>query len=357
METIIFLFALLTTPTDKIICEMWTRAITQTDMMTSCGTLKLEGYRVDVYALDMSLQCSKPATDLPNIVEVCELAGTLDQYIIRMVQPGFSELACMVESEYQDKPSAQEIADQCPWVSTDYIVQASGSRAKEAAFACRMDALPVGNGLYDQPASVADLYTADDLTWLAGQLIWNGTVKTQCDHAGVNSKTLIATPCGNAAARPTVIEWQNQFDTEIYTAALAYNVPARLLKRLMIIESQFWPYYEGEAGETGIMQITDNGLDTMLRFDRAIDPEYLSRDEINKLWARVLTRETFTCRACKMEDALQHIKDTMPYYARLLAAFHCRAVTINPALTGPDAWRQSVVDYNGSWEYLLKVEQ
>jgi hypothetical protein len=181
-------------------------------------------------------------------------------------------------------------------------------------------------------------------------------VKTQCDSA-VNPKTLIATPCGNAAARNAVLAWQNQFNAEIFNAAIAYNVPARLLKRLMMIESQFWPYYEGDAGETGIMQITDNGLDTLLRFDRVIDPAYLNHDDENKLWSRVLTRETFVCRTCRMEVALAHIKNTMPYYARLLAAFHCRAVTINPALVDTDSWRQSVVDYNGSWEYLLRIEQ
>jgi hypothetical protein len=336
---------------------MWTRAITQADMMTSCGTLKLEGYRVDVYSLTMQLQCSKPATDLPNIKAVCGLNGALDEYIIRLVEPAFSEIICMVESEHEDAPTAQEIADQCPGVGNAYVVKSAGSRAKEAsAFACRIDALPVGDGLYDQPVDASALSTDDDLTWLAGQLIWNGTVKAGCDSA-VNPKTLTATPCGNAAARGVVLAWQNQFDAEIFKAAQAYNVPARLLKRMMIVESQMWPYYEGDAGETGIMQVTDNGLDTLLRFDQDIDPEYLSRDEINQLWARALTRETFTCRACKMEDALQHIKDTMPYYARLLAAFHCRAVTVNPALVGPDAWRQSVVDYNGSGDYLLKVEQ
>jgi hypothetical protein len=105
------------------------------------------------------------------------------------------------------------------------------------------------------------------------------------------------------------------------------------------------------------MQLTDNGLDTLLRFDRVIDPEYLGRDALDQLWSRAVTREIFICRNCRMEETLQHIKNTMPYYARLLAAFHCRAVTVNPALTGADAWRQSVVDFNGSGEYLLKVEQ
>jgi hypothetical protein len=41
----------------------------------------------------------------------------------------------------------------------------------------------------------------------------------------------------------------------------------------------------------------------------------------------------------------------------LIAAYQCRAVTINPALVGNDTWRQSVVDYNGSADYLGRIEQ
>jgi hypothetical protein len=126
---------------------------------------------------------------------------------------------------------------------------------------------------------------------------------------------------------------------------------------MIMIESQFWPFYNGAAGEIGIMQVTDNGLDTLLRFDRSLDPHYLSRTDDGKLWSRYAAREIFMCRNCNIHEATDHIKITMDYYARLLAAFHCRAVTINPALTGADEWRQTVVDYNGSGEYLLRIEQ
>lgn len=359
MTTLIFLFAILSAPTDRIICDLWTRAITQADMLAACGSLKLEGYRVDVYSLEMVFICSKPATSLPRIAEDCALESPLDHYVLRMVEPGYTTLLCMVASDTEETPTEAEIAEQCPGV-TNYVVEFAGSRqSKEAEeFSCPARDLPLGFGLYDQAMDADDLYTDVELTWLAGQLIWNGRVKvTTCEGSSGANTDKIATPCGYLSAHDDVLMWQNQFNTDIYSTAIAWDVPARLLKRMMMIESQFWPYYTGADGETGIMQVTDNGLDTLLRFDRAIDPDYLVRDDENKLWSRAITRQTFECPNCRLEEAIQHIKNTMPYYARLLAAYHCRAVTVNPALTGADAWRQTVVDYNGSANYILKVEQ
>jgi len=138
-------------------------------------------------------------------------------------------------------------------------------------------------------------------------------------------------------------------------------VPAKLMKRMMRVESQYWPFYTAPAGEIGVMQVTDNGLDTLLRFDHEFDPFYFERDDLDQFWSRSITRNKLYCNACTMEEAIAKIKETMDIYARLLAAFHCRAVTINPALLAPDAgdlaWRQAVVDYNGSADYLERIEQ
>jgi hypothetical protein len=105
------------------------------------------------------------------------------------------------------------------------------------------------------------------------------------------------------------------------------------------------------------MQITDNGFDTLLRFDPALDADYLQRDDAGQFYARAAVRDSLVCVNCNMEYHTQKIKDNMNTYARLLAAYHCRAATINPALTGNDIWRQAVVDYNGSAEYLRRIEQ
>jgi hypothetical protein len=284
--------------------------------------------------------------------------------VIRIVQPGFTELICSVVSQNEDLPTEQEVKDQCPQGLINFKTGAYTiawkkpyTQAEAQPFTCPARSLQSGSGLYEQVPGADYLMTDLPLAWLAGKLIWTAQVKVTCPGNGLDSFTLAANPCGLAQAKSITYQWQNQFNSEIYRAAIAYDVPAKLLKRMMIIESQFWPYYSGDANEIGIMQITDNGLDTLLRFDTAIDPTYLSRNEQKQSWSRNVTRQLFSCINCNLENAVNHIKETMPYYARLLAAFHCRAVTINPALTGNDAWRQAVVDYNGSGEYLERIER
>jgi hypothetical protein len=359
MLPIIYLFALLTTPADKYICDLWTRAITQDNMMKACGTLQVEGYRVDVYDLDMEFICAKPASALMDIHYECQLEDPLDEYVLRIVQPGFSELICIAESTSAVAPSTEEIQSQCPF-APPHVIKFVGIKAPDErlSFTCPARNLQIGFGLYEQAPNPDALFTDEDLKWLAGQLIWNGQVKTQCGGSGLHPVTLTANTCGSSYARNKVIVWQNQFNAEIYTAAIAHNVPAMLLKRMMMIESQFWPFYRPAAtNEIGVMQVTDNGLDTLLRFDPAIDPSYLNRDDIGQLWSRAVTRDSLVCVSCNMEEAIAHIKNSMNLYARLLAAFHCRAVTVNPVLVGDLAWKQAVVDYNGSAVYLERIEQ
>jgi hypothetical protein len=160
------------------------------------------------------------------------------------------------------------------------------------------------------------------------------------------------------AARAAVVKWQNQFDAEIFNAARMHNVPAKLLKRMMAAESQFWPFYTTADGERGVMQVTDNGLDVLMRFDGAnIDPYYFERGATGRLWSRGVTRDLLACHGCTLMEAVEKTKKDLPMYARILAAYHCRAVTINPALDGDLAWMQAVMDYNGSFEYLERIEQ
>jgi hypothetical protein len=195
---------------------------------------------------------------------------------------------------------------------------------------------------------------------LAGKLIWNGIVKPVCNGSGLDPYTLGADACGLSSTRDYVIRWQNQYNGEIFDAATKYAVPARLLKRMMSLESQFWPLWESASGdgEIGVMQITDNGLDTLYRFDKSFDPFYWERSDAGKFYSRSITRDRLYCHGCNMEKLIEKTKQNISLYAQMLAAFQCRAVTLNPALNdgSHDAWRQAVVDYNGSAEYLAKIE-
>ncbi|MBI5950209.1 MAG: hypothetical protein HY865_01015 [Chloroflexi bacterium] len=360
MQTILFLFALLTTPTDRWVCDLWTNQITRDGVISACGVDLLEGLRLDVYVYeDMRHVCSVDAVylnDIAELAEICQLRMTLDNYVLRLNEPGYYSIICYVESTHEDAPVPEEIAAQCPQ-ARNYVIEFAGTKTieEEKEFQCPSRDLLPGYGLYQQAPSAQSLLTDEDYTWLAGQLIWGGLVRTNCDYP-IDVNTMTATPCGMAAARSKVVQWQNQFDQDIYNVALAYNVPARLLKRMMGVESQFYPFYTGPDGEHGVMQITDNGLDTLLRFDRDIDPFYFERGDTGKFWSRSVTRDTLKCEGCTLKEAVEKIKKDLPIYARILAAFHCRAVTVNPALTGDLAWEQAVVDYNGSFDYLSKIE-
>lgn len=363
----LYLWAILSLPARDIwLCDLWTRELTREGMLAACGTTALDPYIVQVYDLDMHKQCETSAIDLPTLAQACRLTAPLDQYVIRLIQPVAtqqSSLLCYVTSETPSQPARDEIIAQCPeamWAR--YEIQTAGilPQKEEKQFTCPARDLQTGFGLYDQAPSASAIATDKPLHMLAGKLIWHGIAKPVCDgNSGLDPYTLAANACGLSTTRADVYRWQNQFDAEIYAAALQYNVPAALIKRMMSVESQFWLWWETPAGETGLMQITDNGIDTLMRFDPAqpvIDPFYWQRDDLGKFYARAWVRDMLTCHACKMEDLIAHIKKNIPLYARTLAAFHCRAVTLNPALTGHDQWRQAVVDYNGSAEYLAKIE-
>lgn len=348
---LIYLFALLTQPTDRLICDLWTRALTQEALVAACPAITAD-LRVDVYTVDMSFVCSRPANLLANIQSECNLNGALDEYVLRIVKPAHQEIICMVESNSGAAPTEAEISQQCP-EAKNYVIQFAGTRQESTTqAACPYRPLESGAGLYQQPAAAGDLATQNYLPMLAGELIWYGFVNvTTCGGMSGVDLNHVATPCGLAASYPAVIAWQNQYDPAIYEAALTYNVPARLLKRIMQVESQFWHAHAiGADGEIGMMQVTDNGLDTLLRFDPWLDTTYQAKSDDAQAWARAFVRHYFN------PESVQHVNQNIPYFARLLAAYHCRALSINPALTGADEWRQTVIDYNGTPEYLLLIE-
>ena len=131
---------------------------------------------------------------------------------------------------------------------------------------------------------------------------------------------------------------------------------ARLIKRIIAVESQYWPLWSNVRGEAGMLQVSQNGADVLLRYDGELDPAYPKRPVDQQYWRRLEVLRILACAGCTLTQAVEHMHLTIPIYARMLAAYRCRAVEINPALSGADAWRQAVIDYNGSQDYLRKVE-
>ena len=367
---LIFLWYLMTTPADKIICTLWVKEPpTTAALVTACGFSALGKYRIDVVPLNSNkVSCSRPAESLLWIMSDCGLPLSMDQYTIRIVYPEFTELLCSVAVEHEGQPTNDEIQTQCGNVAFEkFLTGKAGLKfmrsapkpSAEANAICAAPDLPVGLGLYDQAPDAHSLWTDDPLTWLAGRLIWFGVVRPTCKGgtSGLDPETLAANGCGMDAARGEISKWQNQWDADIYAAAADRRIPARLLKRMIAVESQFWPLFSNENGETGLLQVSPNGADVMLRYDADLDPNYPKLKVQEQYWKRLEILNGLTCISCSLDMAVKHMRVMMPMYARLLAAYRCRSVEMNAALSGREAWRQAVMDYNGSADYLRKVEQ
>ncbi len=366
---LIFIWYLVTTPMDRIVCNLWVREIPDRNvLMQSCGFFDASGYRIDVVPAGGSkVACSRDGAALPTIEADCGLPLPLDQYTLRIVWPKYSELICSLNVEHEGQPTRGEIQDAC---GTDAqlrldaqavqlrFVRSEPKPPEEPPRICEAPQLLAGFGIYDQAPDAGNLWTDHDLAMLAGKLIWNGIVRPSCPggYSGLDPVTLAPDGCGMSAARAAVIEWQNRYDAEIYAAAIAYRVPARLLKRIIEVESQFWPEWDNSAGEFGMLQISQNGADVLLRYDPDLDPSYGGRSAEEQYWRRMDVLRILACAHCGIWQAVDSMQQTIPIYARLLAAYRCRAVEMQPGLAGAAAWRQAASDYNGSDDYLRKVE-
>lgn len=119
------------------------------------------------------------------------------------------------------------------------------------------------------PKQSEDLSSDIPYTYLAANLILQGAVDaSSCPDGGLSPGNVV-NQCGLEKARDAVVEWQNQFDDLILSTARETSVPARLLKNLFARESQFWPGVYQAASDVGLGQLTENGADTTLFWNRS----------------------------------------------------------------------------------------
>ena len=110
------------------------------------------------------------------------------------------------------------------------------------------------------------LNTGKNLHLLASRLISFGIVDAkECPNGGVDV-TGAPNACGMEKAYPALVEWQNQFDFNIWSASRDIHIPPKLIKTLIEIESQFWPSNERLfLDEIGLGQMNQLGMDVVLR--------------------------------------------------------------------------------------------
>lgn len=119
------------------------------------------------------------------------------------------------------------------------------------------------------PKQSEDLSSDIPYSYLSANLILQGAVNASSCPDGGLSPGNVANQCGLEKSRDAVREWQNQFDELILSTAKETSVPARLLKNLFARESQFWPGIYQAAGDVGLGQLTENGADTALFWNRS----------------------------------------------------------------------------------------
>jgi len=120
------------------------------------------------------------------------------------------------------------------------------------------------------PDRPEQIYSKVSLYFLAAMLIRNNAVDAaECENGGLSlDNQWVANVCGLNKAYAAVIEWQNRFNTVILNMAKETGVPAQLMKNIFSRESQFWPGIFTTLEEAGFGQLTVNGADVLLMWNK-----------------------------------------------------------------------------------------
>ncbi len=228
----------------------------------------------------------------------------------------------------------------------------------------------VDYGWLSFPTNASALASDRSLVLLAGKLILNGLVDASgCPNNGL-LKNGAANPCGEIAARPAVIVWQNQFDRAILDASNRSGVPPFLLKNVLAQETQFWPTSRPTVygySEMGLGHVTEMGADTLLRWNPAYEagicPAVFGPDTCKKpfvfmpvdqqaaLRGMVMQQLNTDCSNCRGGLSLQVARRSINTIAEVLRAnyTHAKWLTDNLGKSSPGQnmlWRFALAGYN-----------
>ncbi|HVM70247.1 MAG TPA: transglycosylase SLT domain-containing protein [Anaerolineales bacterium] len=364
ISTLIYIWYLLTAPSDRFICAMWvSKPPTPANLAAACGALS-NAKSLIWRAVDINtgqIGCSGPASELPYLS--CPF-GPIDHYRIEVIWPAFQSVVCTISMDSFVTPDANTIAQQCPRQKADYVAgnlvlayQGARPPTPPPAPFCPVKNLDSGQGFYDMPGSAAVLQTSKPYYLLAGNLIWHGLAKPNCNGlSGVDPDNHAATECGLATTMPDVIHWQNQFDQAIYNAASQKQVPPRLLKGVIAQESQFWPLAVGPQGESGLIQLTDAGADIVLQYSpnvyARVCSAVLSSLTCNSSTYDLLDQNsqallrsylvTMLQSPADLAEAVTSMKSSMWLDMDILRAYYCYTGEI----TGTPSWETTLAVYH-----------
>ncbi len=230
------------------------------------------------------------------------------------------------------------------------------------------------------PKQSEDLSSDIPYTYLAANLILQGAVDAGTCPDGGLSPGNVANQCGLEAARDAVTDWQNQFDELILSTAKETSVPARLLKNLFARESQFWPGVYQAANDVGLGQLTENGADTTLFWNRSffdqfcplvMDSEVCGAGYANlggelqaELRRALVGSVDATCEECPLGLDLTQAHFSVGVFAHTLVANCEQAGQVIYNYTGQqpvnaasyeDLWKFTLVNYNAGGGCLAEA--
>ncbi|MBK7451066.1 MAG: hypothetical protein IPJ47_17330 [Anaerolineales bacterium] len=230
------------------------------------------------------------------------------------------------------------------------------------------------------PTQSKDLSSDIPYTYLAANLILQGIVDARsCPDGGLSPENA-ANQCGLEKSREAVYKWQNSFDELILKTARETGVPAFLLKNLFARESQFWPGIFQAAGDIGLGQLTENGADTTLFWNRSFFNQFcplvmdseicgigyanLNEQQQVELRSALVGSVNASCKECPLGLDLTQANFSVGVFANTLIA-SCEQtgqVVYNYTLHTPaemasyeDLWKFTLVNYNAGGGCLAEA--
>ena len=221
------------------------------------------------------------------------------------------------------------------------------------------------------PESEALIATDEPYFYLAGRLISQGLVDvSECASGGLLPNGY-ADACGLEKANPLLEKWQNQFDARIIEVANETGIPAQLMKNLFAQESQFWPGVFRVPFEFGLGQVTDNGADSVLLWNKSFYDQFcplvlaedtcaggylgMSETEQEILRGAVALSAKTDCEACLSGIDLTHTSFSVSLFANMLQAscaqicqsiMNATGAMAGETSTYEDLWRYTVANYH-----------
>ena len=203
--------------------------------------------------------------------------------------------------------------------------------------------------------------------YLAGRLISQGLVDaSECPTGGMLPNGY-ADACGLEKARPLVAAWQNQFDTRIVEVARETGVPGQLMKNLFAQESQFWPGVFRVPYEFGLGQITDNGADVILLWNKSFFQQFcplvlaedaclggylrLRAEDQAMLRGALALQAKADCPECPEGIDLSNVHFSVSLFASTLQA-NCAQVS-RTVFTATEQMAGTVSSYEDLWRFTI----